>query len=148
MVAAIMHQCADDTLEAKRLFQQVLSHDHDNSLARFMLLLNEWFDGCESSQNHVSAVSMLDWQSPDEFIGFLGRILLGEVDAFHAINGGYSPSEKSLLYLVAGLAEERDCRAGEARSLFEKGAVAVEVDDWSLFLALSRLDRMRRDLKA
>jgi S1-C subfamily serine protease len=144
MVAAMMHLCAGDRDGGRRLFDQILSIDPTNNLARLMILVTDWFEGRESATIHRQSLLALDWRSPDEFLGYLARILTGEVDAQDALFGGYTATEKSWLHLITGLIEERQWQSDAARSLLEKAVLAADTDDWSLYLALSQLDRIQR----
>ena len=144
MAAAMMHLCAGDHDGGRRLFDQILSIDPTNNLAQLMILVTDWFEGRESATIYRQSLMALDWRSPDEFLGYLARILLGEVDARDALVGGYTATEKSWLHLVAGLIEERRGQSDAARSLMEKAVLAADTDDWSLYLALSQLDRTQR----
>ena len=144
MAAAMMHLCAGDLDGGRRLFDQVLSIDPANNLARLMMLLADWQEGHDAVTRHRRPLVGLDWRSSDEFMGYLARILTGEVDALRALAGGYNTAEKSWLHLVAGLIAERRGQSNTARSLLEKAVLAADTDDWSLYLALSQLDRIQR----
>lgn len=144
MVAAMMHLCAGDHDGGRVLFDQILSIDPTNNLARLMILVTDWFEGRESATIHRQSLLALDWRSPDEFLGYMARILTGEVDAQDALLGGYTATEKSWLHLIGGLIEERQRHSDAARSLLEKSVLAADTDDWSLYLALSQLDRIQR----
>ena len=86
-----------------------------------MILMTDWLDGRESDANlHRPFLVALDWRSPDEFIGYLARILTGDVDALHALAGGYTFAEKNWLRLVAGLMEARRRESGRGPDRFWK----------------------------
>ncbi len=144
MATAMMHLCAGDHAGGRRLFDQVMSIDPENNLARLMGLVIDWLDGREGSNPYRTTLAALDWRSADEFLGYLARILNGEIDARQALNGGYTATEKSWLHLVAGLATERNGQSDAARALLEKAVLLADNDDWSLYLALSQLDRIQR----
>ena len=143
MATAVMHMCAGDDEGSKRLLDQMLSIEPDNNMARLMRLILNWQAGGEAALRRETFLTELDWRSPDEFIGYLARILSGKVDAMTALEGGYSATEKSWLYLMAGLQEERRGRPEAAASLLENAVLSAEPDDWSLYLALSQLDRVQ-----
>jgi hypothetical protein len=142
IAAAIMHLCAGDTDGGKRLFDQVLSIDPANKLAQLMSLVTDWLEGCESKNIHRQSLVELDWRSPDEFHGYLARILTGEVNPRDALAGGYTSTEKSWLHLFAALVEARLGRTDATRSLLERSVLSADTYDWSFYLALSQLDRI------
>lgn len=142
MAAAIMHLCDGDTDGGKRLFDQVLSIDPANKQAQLMSLVTEWLEGYESENIHRQSLVELDWRSPDEFHGYLARILTGEVNARDALAGGYTSTEKSWLHLFAALVEARLGRTDATRSLLERSVLSADTYDWSFYLALSQLDRI------
>jgi hypothetical protein len=144
MAAAVMHLCAGDHGGSRRLFHRVLSIDPDNNMARLMILATDWIEGRELSGACRQTLTALDWRSPDEFIGYLARILVGERDAQMAIAGGYTLAERSWLHLIAGLVEAHRGQLNAARALLEKAALDADTDDWSLYLALSQLDRIQQ----
>jgi S1-C subfamily serine protease len=144
MAAAVMHLCAGDHGAGRHLFEQVLSIDSGRTMARLMILLIDWFEERELTEDYRNSLTALDWRSPDEFSGYLTKILAGEVNAGEAIAGGYSLTEKSWLHLIAGLVEIRRENMNAAWSLLETAALNADTDDWSLYLALSRLDRIQR----
>jgi tetratricopeptide (TPR) repeat protein len=143
MTAAVMHLCAGDHDGGRRLFNRVLSIDADNNMARLMILVTDWLEGQKLTDACRQALTALDWRSADEFIGYLARILVGRVDPQMAIAGGYTLAEKSWLHLTAGLVEARRGRFDAAWPLLETAALNADTDDWSLFLALSQLDRIQ-----
>ncbi len=140
IAAAMMHLCAGDPDGGRRLFDQVLSIDADNKLVQLMSLVIDWLEGYESENIHRQSLVTLDWRSPNEFQGYLARILTGEVNARDALTGGYTSTEKSWLHLFAALVEARLGHADAARSLLEKAVLTADTDDWSFYLALSQLD--------
>lgn len=144
MATAMMHFCAGDHAGGRRLFDQALSIDPENNVARLMGLVIDWFEGREGRNLHRAELLALDWRSADEFLGYLARILTGEVNARTALNGGYTATEKSWLHLMAGLMAERSGQSDAARMLWEKAVLLADDDDWSLYLALSQLDRIQR----
>jgi S1-C subfamily serine protease len=143
MAAAMMHVCAGDHDGARRLFDQVLSIDPANNMVRLMRLMMDWREDRQPVARADQSLTSLDWRSPDEFLGYLARIIAGEVDARGALEGGYTATEKSWLHLVAGLVEEHRGRDDAAASLLEKAVLTADPDDWSLYLGLSQWDRIQ-----
>jgi len=144
MANAMMHLCAGDLSGSRRLFNQVLSIDMGNNMARLMILIIDWFAGQAPSSAQRAPLTALDWRSEDEFLGYLARILIGEADHRQALNGGYTPNEISLLHLVSGLFEARDGALTVAQQLLEKAVMTAEFDSWGFLLALAQLDRVQK----
>ena len=145
MVAAMVHLCAGDYTGGRGLFEEFLSIDPESNLARLMLVVIDHFAGQTLASVQHLPLTKLDWRSQDEFIGYLARILTGEIDAAGALKGGYSPSEKSWLYLTAGLVAEGRGHGAAARPLLETAALWGSPESWSLYLALARLNRLQQE---
>lgn len=144
MAAAVINACSGDFDMARRLLDQVLSMEPQRNMARLVLLVIDWLQGRDLSPAHRQSLTALDWRSPDEFLGYLARIMAGEIDAREAMRGGYTLAEKSWLHLIAGLAELGDGNLEAAWPLMEKAALSADIDDWSLYLALAQMDRIQR----
>jgi hypothetical protein len=123
MAAAMVHLCADDLIGGRRLFEEFLSIDPESNMARLMLLVIDHLAGQTLASAQRKPLTALDWRSPDEFIGYLARILTGEVDVAGTLQGGYSSSEKSWLHLTAGLLAESRGQGAAARPLLETAAL-------------------------
>ena len=145
MAAAMVHLCAEDLAGGRRLFEEFLSIDPDSNMTRLMLLVIDHLAEQTLASAQRQPLTALDWRSQDEFIGYLARILTGEVDAAGTLQGGYSPSEKSWLHLTAGLVAESRGHGAAARPLLETAALWSNPESWSLYLALSRLDRLQQE---
>ena len=148
MAAAMMHLCAGDHDGGRRLFEKFLSIDPNSNLARLMLLVIDRFEGRIAASAQRQRLTALDWRSKDEFIGYLARILTGEVDAHGVLAGGYTASEKSWLHLAAGLVAEGRGQGAAARTLLETAVLTADPDNWGLYLALARLDRLQQAREA
>jgi S1-C subfamily serine protease len=144
MATAMVNLCAGAFDNTRHFLQQVLSIDPANNMARLMRLLAARLEGRETAAMDRQSLIALDWRSSDEFLGYLARVILGEVDAQKALTGGYTAEEKSWLHLFAGLVEARAGRLNHAVTLLETAALMADPDDWSLYLALSQRDRILR----
>lgn len=143
MAAAIMHLCTGDHDGGRRLLDQALSINPGNNMARLMLLVADWLQGGEPAGVHLRFLTALDWRSPDEFLGYLAAILAGEVNRQDAVAGGYTSTEKAWLNLFVGLVEARRGNPEAARLLLERAVLAADIDEWSLYLALSQMDHLQ-----
>jgi hypothetical protein len=144
MAAAMMHLCAEDYAGGRQLFREFLSIDPDSNLTRLMLLVIDRLEGRMATSAQRQTLTGLDWRSEDEFIGYLAKILVGDVDADTALGGGYTASETSWLHLAAGLEAEDQRQWATARTLLETAAMTASPDDWSRYLATARLDRLQQ----
>jgi hypothetical protein len=143
MAVGVIHLCAGDHDGAHRLFDQVLSIDPERNMARLMILVTDWLEERELTGIHKQSLTSLDWRSPDEFLGYLAKILAGKMNAGDTLTGGYNPAEKSWLNLIAGLIEARAGKTDLAWTLLENAALTADVDDWSRYLSLAQLDRLQ-----
>ncbi len=144
MSTAVMHVCSGRFDMARQLLDQVLSMEPERNMARLIFLIVDWLQRRELNRTSWHALVSLDWRSSDEFLGYLAKIMAGTVDAREAIRGGYTLTEKSWLHLVAGLVEQRGGNRDVAWRLMEEAALSADIDDWSLYLALSQLDQVQR----
>jgi S1-C subfamily serine protease len=145
MAAGVLHFCAGDKPGAKQLLDKALSMDKENNTARLLLYLLEWLTGRSRDSAHRREMLKLDWRSPDEFFGYLVRVLEGQGDEKTALKGGYTEVEKSWLCYIAGLirAKQRDLSGSE--ELFKEAVLTANIDDWVYFLALAELERVQNE---
>ena len=144
MAAAVMDLCAGNLTGSRRLLAQVLSMEPERNMARLMVLLSDWIESRQLTLDSRQILTALDWRSSDEFLGYLAKILAGEIDAGTAVTGGYTLSEKSWLHLIAGMIALRSRGIEAAWPIFEDAVLNADIDDWSLYLTLAQLDRIQR----
>jgi tetratricopeptide (TPR) repeat protein len=144
MAAGMMHFCAEDNPGAHRLFDQSLSMDTDNNLARFMLCIIDWLKGLPSADANRHKLITLDWRSPAEFFGYLFRVLEGSVDEKSALKGWDTEAEKSWLHYVVGHLRAKSGEWAEAEQLLRTAVLAAESDAWEFFLARAMLDQVQK----
>jgi S1-C subfamily serine protease len=141
--AGMMHFCAGDINEAKKLFGQALSMDNENNKAKLMLFIIDWL----MSKSHVSTYRQellaLDWRSPAEFLGHLVNVLEGVIDEESAIKGGYTEGEESWVHYVVGLIRAKRGDLAESEKLLRKAVLAADIDDWLFFLALAEMEKVQ-----
>jgi S1-C subfamily serine protease len=152
MAAGMMHFLAEDRSGAGELFEKSLSMEPENSTAKFMLFLIDWLNGSFSGSRHYTELKTLDWRSPAELYGYLVNVLAGTVDAASALVGWETQAEKSWLFYVSGLVQDRDGNREEAEKLLKDAVLAGEPQTWPYYLSRARLDRLQQkqltDLKA
>jgi S1-C subfamily serine protease len=144
MAAAMMHFCTADYPGAKQLFSRALSMDADNSQARFMLYLIDRVNDDAAASPFRKDLLALDWRSPHEIYGYLVRVLDGNVEETSALKGGYSANEKSWLHYVVGLNRQRRQDSAGSEQALQETLLAVDEDNWVYYLALSALEKVRR----
>jgi tetratricopeptide (TPR) repeat protein len=144
MAGGMMHFCAEDNSGAHRLFNQSLSMDTDNNLARFMICLIDWSKGPPSADSNRHKLIALDWRSPAEFFGYLFRVLEGLVDEKSALKGWDTEAEKSWLHYVFGHLRAKRGEWAEAERLLKTALLAAESDAWEFFLARAMLDQVQK----
>jgi S1-C subfamily serine protease len=140
--------CSGDAPAAKERFSQLLSMDPDDGRAKLMLYILDWLEGAAEDNPYRGELMAADWRSPDEFEGYLVRVLEGEIPVASALRGWYSPVEKSWLSYAVALLRERDGSGTEARAMLRHSALATRSDSWVLYLALARLEQSNRKLQS
>jgi S1-C subfamily serine protease len=140
--AAMIYFCTGDFDGAGKLFDRALSIDGDNDLAQLMRCLVDRQNDRKLQNSHLHHLLTLDWRSPGEFFGHLGRILAGSSDIDSALNSWNNLNEKGWISYITGLLYLEDNRAEEAWELFKDAALAADRSEWALYLALAELDRM------
>jgi tetratricopeptide (TPR) repeat protein len=144
MAAGIMHFCAGDNQDARRLFGQALSMDAENQQARLMLFMIDWLSGDSQGSAHRDGLLALDWRSMAEFQGYLARVLEGSIDEASAIIGWDTEAEKSWLHYVVGLIKFKEGKLEESERLMRKAVLAADGDAWEFFLARAKLEELQK----
>jgi S1-C subfamily serine protease len=144
VAAGMMHFCNNDFRGARQRFAQSLSMNAEDNQARLMLVLIDWLTGSQAGKAYHQDLTGADWRSPAEFQGYLLQLLEGRVGVEAAVNGWYSPSEKSWLHYIAGLVRLRQAKPEAAEPLLEQAVLAADPDGWEIFLARAKLDEVRK----
>jgi tetratricopeptide (TPR) repeat protein len=144
LTGAMVHFCKGDMDRAEQLFQQSVSIDAENYLAKLMLYIIDWLADRSAMNPHRRELIHLDWRSPAEFFGYVARFLEGGVTEASALDGWDSLSEKSWLLYAAGLIRSRDAAWAEAERFLRTAIQFSEPDDWSYFLSRTRLEAVQK----
>ncbi|HSO61254.1 MAG TPA: trypsin-like peptidase domain-containing protein, partial [Desulfobacterales bacterium] len=144
VAAGMMHFCNSDFRGARQRFSQALSMNAEDNQARLMLVLIDWLTGSQAGKAYHQDLAGADWKSAAEFQGYLLQLLEGRVGVEVAVNGWYSPSEKSWLNYIAGLVRLRQANPEAAEPLLEQAVLAADPDGWEIFLARAKLDEVRK----
>ena len=140
---AVMHFCANDHSAAKTLFEEALSMNPEDAMARFMLYFISRLAGESEKNPHRKALLEADWRSVSEFQGFLTRVLEGEYGEEAALNGWDTEEEKSRLYYIMGIIRAGQGAWTDSEELVRNAVLGSSPDDWLYYLALSELDRIQ-----
>jgi S1-C subfamily serine protease len=144
VAAGMMHFCNSDFRGARQRFTQALSMNAEDNQARLMLVLIDWLTGSQAGKAYHQNLAAADWRSAAEFQGYLLQLLEGRVGVETAVNGWYSPSEKSWIHYIAGLVRLRQAMPEAAEPLLEQAMLAADPDGWEIFLARAKLDEVRK----
>jgi hypothetical protein len=138
----MMALCTGDAPAAKERFSQMLSMDPDDGWAKLMLYLLDWLSGSASDNPYRHELTAADWRSPDEFEGYVVRVLESEIPLASSLDAWHIPVEKSWLNFAAGLLHEHAGKEAEAQASLRDSALAAHSDKWVLYLALARLEQL------
>ena len=144
IAAGMMHFSAEDYLRAKHLFDQALSMDTENNIARLMLFLIDWLKGRSAENPYRQELISWDWRSPVEFYGYMVQVLEKLIDEESAIKGGYSEDEKSWLYYIISLIRIKQGDLADSERLLRMAVLAPNSDSWPYFLSISKLEQVQR----
>ncbi len=141
MAAGLMHYCRSNFDQAKALYTRALSMHQGNDQARMMLHLIDFITAKTDKTHYSQALMALDWRSPAEFLGYLTKILAGQIDINTAVAMGDTDQETSLLHYVAGLMAIKQGNTTEAENHFQKAlSKAAGGDRWPFLMAMAKLE--------
>ena len=138
LLAGVLNVCLDDFENARYRFQEALSINENNQNARWMLFLLDWLNGRSGDSRYGQALLGLDWRSPDEFQGYLARVLEAPVPDPRIGKRGHTREETAWLHYVTGLQAEKKTDFQEAENRFRDALLLSDSQDWFFLLALAR----------
>ncbi len=144
MAGGMMHFCAGDNQGAIRLFNQSVSIDPQNSLARLMLYIIGWQISAPSGDIHRDALLALDWRSEAEFLGYVCRVLEGVVDEEIALKGWDTAGERSWLHYAVGLMKEKQGQWAVSEKLLKEAVLSSNAEAWGFFLSRAKLEEVQK----
>lgn len=139
--AGIMHFCTGDLQGSRQLFKQALSMNRDNNKIKLMIYIIDWMTHRSANSPYRNELMALNWQSEDEFLGYLTRILEGVVSEKKALEGWNTMSEKSWIMYVVSLVQERKGNLEKSQNQLHESLFSNEKDDWVLYMALSKIQQ-------
>ncbi|MDT8378733.1 MAG: trypsin-like peptidase domain-containing protein [Desulfotignum sp.] len=140
LLAGVLNVCMDDFKNARHRFQEVLSINENNQNARWMLFLLDWLNRRSGESHYRQALLDLDWRSPDEFPGYLTRVLESNIPDPRIGKRGHTAGETAWLHYVSGLQAEKENNLPEAENRFKAALQLSDSKDWFFLLALARWD--------
>ena len=147
MTSGILNLCVNRYDDARVRFNEALSIDNENNLARLMLYLLEWKTDPEKRGGYQSSLSLLDWRSEDEFMGYLVSVLEGRVTEDIALSGWETLSEKAWIAYIVGLKKANRGDMEGAETKLQQAVLDSLPEEWSYFLARAELGRIQQHLK-
>lgn len=139
MAGGIIHFCAGDNIRAGRLFEQALSMDDRNDLARLILYLIDWCGGRSAASTYRKVLLSLDWRSAHELFGYLVRVLEGDIDEDIALKGGYTDDERNWLRFAVAMTAIKKNESLMTEKLLQPVLLTTGRENWLYFLALANL---------
>ncbi|MEX1302407.1 MAG: trypsin-like peptidase domain-containing protein [Desulfotignum sp.] len=138
LLAGILNVCMDDFKNARYRFQEALSISENNQNARWMLFLLDWLDRRSGESPYRQALLNLDWRSPDEFTGYLTRVLESPMPDPRIGKRGHTSGETAWLHYLTGLQAEKENDLPGAEARFKQALLLSDNQNWFFPLALAR----------
>ncbi|MHB8765170.1 MAG: trypsin-like peptidase domain-containing protein [Deferrisomatales bacterium] len=138
VLGAVVRLGAGDVEGARQSLAAALGADPANGFVRFLAAA---FEGAGGSRDE--ALRALDWTSPQEFYGFLARVLDGAVDEAAALAGWETRAEQALLAYTVALRQARQGRWEEAEARLRDGLLVVDDGAWEILLLETELERVQ-----
>ncbi|MFW2368510.1 MAG: trypsin-like peptidase domain-containing protein [Desulforhopalus sp.] len=148
MTAGILDLCVQQFGDARLRFNEALSIDNENNLARLMLYLLEWQADQEKIGGYQNSLALLDWRSEDEFMGYLVAVLENQIAEEDALSGWETLSERNWLGYIVALQRAQKGNLTGAETLLRQTILDGHPDEWSYFLAKAEVERVQQKLIA
>ena len=146
--AGMMHYSTGDYKGARQFFNKALSMNKNDFSVMLMLCLLDWNEGTTHQNPYHKELLALTWRSDNEFYGYLLRILEGSADLSTALKAWNTEYEKSWLFYVVGLINQKNGIGENPGILFVKSAQAAYTESWVYYLALAELTQIYKQKKA
>jgi S1-C subfamily serine protease len=96
------------TDSGKALMKNALKLEPRNALPQFMLYRADFLAGVDKAERaYCTELTALDWRHPQEFIGYLMRVLDGNVPVDEAVAASQSTEEETFVYWAASSMEKK-----------------------------------------
>ncbi len=138
---AMLHFCSNDLGTSQHLFTQLISVDPGNTTARLMLHIIDWIQNQDTSHDLTKELLTMDWQHPDEFSGYLARVLDKGLKIDPNRVDFENKAEKAWRLFIQGLIMERSNK-NDSMELYKETVLTAGANDYLYLLAFARLDKL------
>lgn len=139
---AMLHFCSNNLGTSQHLFTQLISVDPDNTTARLMLHIIDWIQNQDTSHDLTKELLTMNWQHPDEFSGYLARVLDKGLKIDPNRVDFENKAEKAWRLFIQGLIMEKSNKNDRAMELYKEAVLTAAANDYLYFLAFARLDKL------
>lgn len=141
----LIYVCLNDPAAAEPLLSRAVAINPGNGSVRFLHYLNDWQAGNAATNRYRDELLALDWRSPDEFWGYLARILEGRIAPEPAENTGESVFESDMLGWALASADMKSGRLEQAEERLRQALLHDDGVIWDYLLIRSRLEQVERE---
>lgn len=140
--AAILHFCTNELEASQAFFTRLISIEGENTTSRFMLHVIDWITGKNSSQDLTKELFDLNWQHPDEFFGYLARVLSQGLGMEPGLQDFENRGENAWRLFVEGLILEKENQKVRAMDIYRQALLAAVPNDDLYLLCFARLEHL------
>jgi S1-C subfamily serine protease len=144
LAAGMTTLCLEKHSEAISFFKRALSMDKQDHFLKFMIFLVDWLGGRSATNPYRDLLLTLDWRSPYELYGYLGKIMEGVVDEQTVSENWYSQTETRWFHYISALDAEKKGDRIKSEAFFKMALLDSDSDSWVYFLSLAGLDRIEQ----
>lgn len=146
--AALLGFCREDFQSSRRLFSRLISIEGENNTARLMLFIIDWLANSTQSRPLTRELSGLTWQHPDEFTGYLAKVLKSEQVMDTGFIDFENPAEKAWRSFIQGLILEKQGNSAGALAVHREVAMTAGANDPLYLMAMARFNRLMKEKQA
>ncbi|MEH0019961.1 MAG: trypsin-like peptidase domain-containing protein [Desulfobacter sp.] len=139
---ALLDFCNNDLETSKRFFTRLISIEGDNTTARLMLYIIDWLADDTGSTRLTQGLFTMPWHHPDEFSGYLARILKSGQPLASGVADYENPAESAWRMFIDGLIREKNNDMAQAMMHYREIVLFAGANDHLYFMAFSRLNRL------
>lgn len=137
---AMFHFCSNALDTSRQLFTQLISIDQSNTDTRLMLYIIDWITGQKTSQRLTAQLFTMNWQHPDEFSGYLARVLDKRTEMYPGNVDFENNAQKAWRLFIQGLMQEKANQIDSAIKCYKDAVLTAAANDYLYFLAFARLE--------
>ena len=140
--AAVLHFCSNEPEKSRDLFSQVISIEQENTISKLMLHIIDWITGQNISNHLTKDLFTMNWRHPDEFSGYLARVLNKKQKMDPGFLDFENKGEKAWRLFIEGLILEKGNQMGRAIKIYREVILKAGADNPLYFLSFARLDAL------